>query len=172
MKSNMKLKIQLLLRNRHGVSPVIANIILVATVISVGFAVLAWTYSTSSAYTTQYGTSVSSDVDKLRERVAFEYISYNSTTTNMTVYIMNFGQVGKVNLTTAYVSYGNNGPLLATFSTIQLKLLNTTSTSYLNSGQEGYFVLPLTATPLQTGSSYTIKIVTWRGSIFESTFVA
>ena len=66
MKSNMKSKIQLLLRNRHGVSPVISNIILVAAVITVGFAVLAWTYSTSSSYTTQYGTSVSSDVDKLR----------------------------------------------------------------------------------------------------------
>ena len=167
MKSNMKLKIQLLLRNRHGVSPVIANIILVATVISVGFAVLAWTYSTSSSYTTQYGTTVSSDVDKLRERVAFEYIFYNTTSPkNLTVYMMNFGQVGKVNVTTVYVS---NSSWLASFSSPQLKFLNTTSTSYLNVGQEGYFVLPIT---LQTGTSYAIKIVTWRGSIFESTFVA
>ena len=167
MKSNMKLKIQLLLRNRHGVSPVIANIILVATVISVGFAVLAWTYSTSSSYTTQYGTTVSSDVDKLRERVAFEYIFYNTTSPkNLTVYMMNFGQVGKVNVTTVYVS---NSSWLASFSSPQLKFLNTTQTSYLNVGQEGYFVLPIT---LQTGTSYAIKIVTWRGSIFESTFVA
>ena len=169
MKSNMKLKIQLLLRNRHGVSPVIANIILVATVISVGFAVLAWTYSTSSAYTTQYGTSVSSDVDKLRERVAFEYIFYNSTASpkNLTVYIMNFGQVGNVNVTTVYVS---NSSWLATFSSPQLKFLNTTQTSYLNAGQEGYFVI--SSITLQTGTSYAVKIVTWRGSIFESTFVA
>ena len=166
MKSNMKLKIQLLLRNKHGVSPVISNIILVAAVITVGFAVLAWTYSTSSSYTTQYGTSVSSDVDKLRERVAFEYIRYDSTARNLTVYMMNFGQVGKVNVTTVYVS---NSSWLASFSSPQLKFLNTTQTSYLNVGQEGYFVLPIT---LQTGSSYAIKIVTWRGSIFESTFVA
>ena len=169
MKSNMKLKIQLLLRNKHGVSPVISNIILVAAVITVGFAVLAWTYSTSSSYTTQYGTSVSSDVDKLRERVAFEYIRYDNTSKDLTVYMMNFGQVNKVNVTTVYVS---NSSWLTTFSSPQLKFLNTTQTSYLNVGQEGYFVLPLTATPLQTGSSYTIKIVTWRGSIFESTFVA
>src|SRR3990170_6115342 len=160
MKSNMKLKIQLLLRNKHGVSPVISNIILVAAVITVGFAVLAWTYSTSSSYTTQYGTSVSSDVDKLRERVAFEYIRYDNTSKDLTVYMMNFGQVNNVNVTTVYIS---NSSWLATFSSPQLKFLNTTQTPYLNIGQEGYFVL--SSITLQTGTSYTVKIVTWRGSI-------
>jgi len=164
----MKSRIPNLLRNRRGISPVISNIILVAAVIAVGFAVLAWTYSTSSSYVSQYGSTVNSDIDKLRERVAFEYIFYNNTATpqNLTVYIMNFGQVGKVNVTTAYVS---NSSWLVTFSNIQLRFLNTTQTSYLNAGQEGYFVLPIT---LQTGGSYTVKIVTWRGSIFASTFVA
>jgi flagellin-like protein len=168
----MKSRIPNLLRNRRGVSPVISNIILVAAVIVVGFAVLAWTYSTSSSYTTQYSSAVNSDIDKLRERVAFEYIFYNNTTTpkSLSVYIMNFGQVGKVNVTTAYVS--NSSWLAPPFSNIQLKFLNTTSTSYLNAGQEGYFVLSLSSITLQTGSSYTVKIVTWRGSIFESTFVA
>ena len=156
-------------KNKRGLSVVISSVIMMAAVITIGFAVLAWTYSTSSSYTTQYGTTVSSDVDKLRERVAFEYIFYNNTASpkNLAVYMMNFGQVGKVNVTTVYVS---NSSWLATFSSPQLKFLNTTSTSYLNSGQEGYFVLsPIT---LHTGNSYTVKIVTWRGSIFESTFVA
>ena len=168
MKSHIKSKIP---RNRRGVSPVISSIILVAAVIAVGFAVLSWTQSTSSAYTSQYGSAVNSDIDKLRERVAFEYSFYSNSATpkTLTVYIMNFGQVGKVNVTTAYIS---NSSWLQPFSSPQLNFLNTTQASYLNSGQEGYFVLPLTATPLQTGSSYTVKIVTWRGSIFESTFVA
>jgi flagellin-like protein len=165
----MKSRIPNLLMDRRGISPVISNIILVAAVIAVGFAVLAWTYSTSSSYTTQYGTTVNSDVDKLRERVAFEYIFYNNTATpkNLAVYIMNFGQVGKVNATTVYIS---NSSWLATFSSPPLKFLNTTQTSYLNVGQEGYFVL--SSITLQTGTSYNIKIVTWRGSIFASTFVA
>jgi len=169
MKTNMKSKIPLFLRNRHGVSPVISNIILVAAVITVGFAVLAWTYSTSSSYTTQYGTTVSSDIDKLRERVAFEYIFYNNAGSpkTLTVYLMNFGKVNNVNVTTVYVS---NSSWLTTFSSPQLKFLNTTQTSYLDVGEEGYFVL--SSITLQTGISYNVKIVTWRGSIFESTFVA
>lgn len=168
MKSHMKSRIPNLLRNRRAISTVISNIILIAAVIAVGFAVLAWTYSTSSSYVDQYGSTVNSDIDMLRERVAFEYIFYNNTTPkSLFVYLMNCGQVDKVNVTTAYVS---NSSWLATFSDIQLKFLNTTQTSYLNAGQEGYFVL--SSITLQTGSSYTVKIVTWRGSIFESTFVA
>ena len=86
--------------------------------------------------------------------------------------MMNFGQVGKVNATTVYVSYSNGSLLAPPFMppSFQLKFLSTNSNAtYLDIGQEGYFVLPIT---LQTGSSYAIKIVTWRGSIFESTFVA
>jgi len=167
----MKSRIPNLLRNRRGISPVISNIILVAAVIVAGFAVLAWTLFTSSSYVDQYGSTVNSDINKLRERVAFEYIFYNNTATpkSLSVYIMNFGQVGQVNVTTAYVS---NSSWLATFPSPQLRFLNATQTSYLNAGQEGYFVLSLGSITLKTNSSYTVKIVTWRGSIFESTFVA
>jgi len=162
------IKIPKQLRDRRAVSAVISNIILVGAVIAVGFAVVAWTYSRSSAYMTQYSESVNSDVDKLRERVSFEYVFYNNTAKSLSIYLINSGKVGKVNVTTAYVSY-SNGSLLATFPSPQLKFLNTTQTSYLDIGKEGYFVISPT---LQPNTVYTVKVVTWRGSSFENTFVA
>lgn len=163
-------KVWKLLRERRAVSTIVSNIILVGAVIAVGFAVVAWTYSQSSAYMTQYSESVNSDVDKLRERVSFEYVFYNNTAPNsLSVYLMNSGKVGKVNVTTAYVSY-SNGSLRATFSSPQLKFLSTNlNATYLDIGREGYFVSSIT---LQPGTVYTVKVVTWRGSSFENTFVA
>jgi FlaG/FlaF family flagellin (archaellin) len=166
------IKIPKQLRDRRAVSAVISNIILIGAVIVIGLGVVAWTYSRSSAYRTQYSESVNSDVDKLRERVSFEYVFYNNAAKNLSVYLMNSGKVGKVNVTTAYVSY-SNGSLLATFSSPQLKFLSTNSNAtHLDIGQEGYFVISLSSIPLTQGTVYTVKVVTWRGSSFENTFVA
>jgi len=165
----MKLtKIPKLLRDRRGVSAVISNIILIAAVIVVGFSALAWTYSQSNIYIAEYSESVRTDIDKLRERVSFEYLFYNNTAPkSLTVYLMNSGKVGDVNFTTVYVS---NTSWVVTFTGIQLKFLNKTSTPDLDIGQEGYFELP--SITLQTSSVYTVKVVTRRGSSFANTFVA
>ena len=164
MKSTKNLRF---FKNKHAVSAVISNIILVAAVITIGFAAIAWTYSQSSAYMAQYGESVQSDVDKLRERVSFEYVFYNNTAKSLSVYLMNSGKVGDVNFTTVYIS---NSSWIVTFTSVQLKFLNGASTPDLDMGQEGYFALG--SVTLQSGNAYTVKVVTWRGSSFENTFVA
>ena len=164
-------EVQKLLRDRRAVSAVISNVILVGAVIAVGFTVVAWTSSRSSAYMTQYSESVNSDVDKLRERVSFEYVFYNNTAKSLSIYLMNSGKVGNMNFTTVYVS---NTSWVGTFPSIQfqLKFLNGTSTPGLALGQEGNFVISLSSIPLTQGNVYTVKVVTWRGSSFENTFVA
>jgi hypothetical protein len=157
------------LRDRRGVSAVISNMILVGAVITIGFAAVAWTYSQSSAYMSQYSESVDSDINKLRERVSFEYVFYDNSTKTLTVYLMNSGKVGDVNFTTVYVSYTNTS-LVGSYTGIQLKFLNTTSTTHLDVGQEGYF--ELSSITLKPGYVYTVKVVTRRGSSFGNTFVA
>lgn len=165
----MKLrKVAKLFRDRGGVSAVISNVILVGAVIAVGFGVMAWTYSQSSLYQAQYGKSVRSDIDKLRERVSFEHVFYDSTAKNLSVYLMNSGKVDGVNFTTVYIidSLG----LIVNSTSVQLWLLDKTPTLDLDTGEEGYFVIsPIT---LQPGTVYTVKVVTWRDSSFENTFVA
>jgi archaellin len=151
------------LKNKHAVSAVISNMILVAAVIAVGFSMLAWTQSQSSNYTNQYGRAISSDIDQLKERIVFEYIYYDNAKKNLTVYLMNSGTIGNVNITTVYV---NNTPN----STIALRLLSSgASISSLNATQEGYFSLspfPI----LALGTNQSIRIITWRGSSFVGTF--
>jgi predicted PurR-regulated permease PerM len=152
-----------LLKSRRAVSAVISNMILVAAVIAVGFAMLAWAQSQSSNYTNQYGRAISSDINQLQERIVFEYISYNNSKNNLTVYLMNSGTIGSVSITTAYV---NNTPN----STIALRLLSSgASINSLNATMEGYFsIIPYPS--LAPGTNYSIKVITGRGSSFVSTF--
>ena len=156
-----------LIRNRRAVSAVISNVILMAAVIAVGIAVLGYVTSTSNSYVTQYGQTVNFDIDKLRETVAFEYVFYDATAGNLSVYFMNAGSVNNINVTTIYVS---NSSWYTTFSGMTMKYLNGTTTNALNVGEEGYVVLsPVT---LVSGNLYTVKIITWRGSAFAYNFVS
>ena len=150
-------------KSKRAVSAVIANLILIAAVIAVGFAALVWAQSQSSNYNSQYGGIITSDTNQLQERIVFEYIYYNNTNNNLTVYLMNSGTIGNVNVTTVYVNNTSN-------STIALRLLiGGASISSLNATQEGYFsISPFPS--LALGTNYSIKIVTRRGSTFVATF--
>jgi hypothetical protein len=96
-------------KNRRAVSAVISNMILIAAVIVVGFTVLAYVRSTSSDYQTEYQQTVSSDVEKLKETLAYEYIHYDAPSKELRVYFMNAGtidvQIDKIYLSTATESF-------------------------------------------------------------------
>jgi hypothetical protein len=173
----MKLrKVAKLFRDRGGVSAVISNVILVGAVIAVGFSVMAWTYSQSSLYQAQYRESVSSDIDKLRERVSFEYVFYNNNTKSLSVYLMNSGKVDNVNFTTVYIRDFSSSSPIATFTSdhFQLTFLSPPQqpTHDLDMGEEGHILLDLSSVTLQSGNAYTVKVETRRSSYFESMFKA
>jgi hypothetical protein len=148
-------------KSKCAVSAVIANLILIAAVIGVGFAALVWAQSQSSSYTTQYGSAISSDISQLQERVVFEYIYYDSFKNNLTVYLMNSGTIGNVGVSAIYVDNTPN-------STIALRLLSTgASASSLNATQGGYF--SISPSPSLALGNHSIKIVTRRGSTFVAT---
>ena len=160
-------KVWRLLRERRAVSAVISNLILIAAVIAVGFAALVWTYSNSNSYVTQYGASVLSNTNQLKERIAFEYIFYNNATTSLLVYVINYGNIGTVSLTTGHIS---NSSWTSSSFFISLHFFNDSITGpvrVLGIGQEGWF--KATTTSLKSGS-YTVNIVTGRGSSFAGTF--
>lgn len=159
----MRSIISKVLKNRQAISPVISNLILIAAVIAVGFSVLAWAQSQSSIYNQQYSGVIGSNINQLQESIVFEYIHYHSATNNLTVYLMNSGTIGNVGVATVYV---NNNPN----STIALRLLSTgVSISSLNATQEGYFSISPSPS-LSSGTDYSIRIITNRGSAFVGTF--
>jgi hypothetical protein len=160
-----------LFRNKRAVSAVISNLVLIGAVIAVGLAALVWTNSASSSYMTRYGVSVQSNINQLSERITFEYIFYNRTApVSLTVYLINCGSVGTVTLTKGYI---RNASWTSSSFGISLHFLNESSgpNRALGVGQEGWFINATNIAILQSGS-YTVNIVTGRGSSFAGTFAA
>ena len=160
---------KLLLRKR-GVTPVISSVILTGAVVAVSFVVLSWTQYRSSAYNEQYGDAMDADIAQLKERLTFEYTFYNGTQDNLLVYLMNSGTIDNVTIQTVYVK---NSTWFKTFSEsdFDLKFFNETSTPSLDVGEEGYFVLS-SLDDLVADTSYSVRVITKRGSAFENTFIA
>ena len=156
-----------LIQNRRAVSAVISNVILVGAVIAVSFVVLFWAQYRSSAYNRQYSETMSSDIARLKERLIFEYVFYEEDGQNLTVYLMNCGTIDNVTVQTVYV---RNNSWFTVFSGIVLRFLNGTLAEDLDIREEGYFIV--SSISLVPGESYSVRIITERGSVFESSFAA
>jgi hypothetical protein len=158
-----------LLHGRRAVSVVVSNVILTGAVIAVSFVVLAWAQYRSSAYNEQYGEAMNADIAKLKERLAFEYVFYSGG--NLTVYLMNCGTIDNVTVQTVYVKDAAGVPIQVN-SSITLMQFNGTQIADkdLDRGEEGYFVL--SSLSLSTGASYSLRVITGRGSTFDHTFIA
>lgn len=147
--------------NKRAVSAVLSNLILIAAVIVVGFAVIAWGQNQALQYQQTQSHIINQDINQLQERLSFEYISYDGTT--LKVNILNSGTNNNINITNIKVA---NNPSSAVNN---LYLLNGTQVNGLNIGQDGYFTTQLT--PSLTHGTYTIKITTNRGSNFATDFI-
>jgi archaellum component FlaF (FlaF/FlaG flagellin family) len=167
-------KVWKLLRERRAVSVAISNVILAGAVIVVGFVVLFWGQSQSTAYNNAYSQTMSSDIASLQEKLTFENVFYNSTATNLKVYLLNSGKINNVTIKAVSVINATTGAYVIWSSPVDLRFFNGTimaKPQHLDMRQEGYFVLSL-AGSLKTGSRYSVLITTGRGSSFESTYVA
>ena len=164
-------KVWKLLRGRRAVSVVVSNVILTGAVIAVGFVVLFWARYRASAYNEQFGEAMNADIARLKERLTFEYVFYNRSESKLSVYLMNCGTIDNITIQTVYIR-GTTGALIQVNSNITLWHFNGTQiTDYdLDRGEEGYF--KLSSPYLVLGASYSVRIVTGRGSTFDYMFVA
>lgn len=147
--------------NKKAVSAVLSNLILIAAVIVVGFAVVAWGQNQAVQYQQTQSRVINDDINQLQERLSFEYISYDGTV--LKVNILNSGTNNNINVTS--IKVGNNPSLTVN----NLYFLNGTQVNGLNVGQDGYFTVDFT--PSLDHGTYTIKITTNRGSDFAADFV-
>jgi len=158
--------------NKKAISAVISNVILVGAVIAVSFVVLFWAQYRSSAYNEEYSEAMNSDIARLKERLAFEYVFYNEDEDSLSVYLMNCGTINDTTVETAYVTT-SSGNLIEVFTDITLLHFNGSQISDqdLDIGEEGYFVLS-SFDDLVAGTSYIIRVITGRGSSFDQSFIA
>ena len=150
-----------LITNKRAVSAVISNMILIAAVIVVGFVALGYARSTSNNYVAEYGQIVNSDIAKLKETLAFEYVHYDATRKVLDIYFMNAGNIN-VNITGVFLSTSAEK-----FDFWIYDLNNVEQTDYvLGIGEERHIVLNV---DLLSGT-YTVKLTTMRGLIFANNF--
>jgi hypothetical protein len=91
-----RLRLLSLFRERAAVSAVISNVILMGAVIVVGFVALSWANSQVNSYSESYGSTVSMNINRLKEDIAFEYVSYSHVATSLSAYIINCGSIDDV----------------------------------------------------------------------------
>lgn len=119
--SRLARKVRRLFLDRHAVSVVVSTLIMVGAVIALGFAVLSWTYSRSSVFNMEYANLVDANSERMKEKLVFEYVFYNASSSELTVYLINCGKSNDVSLANVYLS---NGSWFQSFSDIELRFLN------------------------------------------------
>jgi len=152
--------------NKRAESYVISAVILAGVAIALGLAVLAWAQGRSSAYTQEYSETMNLETEKLRERLAVEYIVYKDG--EIRIYLLNWGTIDDVKIQTIHV---RGDTLHLTVSNPVLKSLDRTQEipdQDLDMGEEGCIVI----SSIGLDGYYYVRIVTVRGSVFDSTFVA
>lgn len=158
---------KLLLRKR-AVTPVISSVILTSAVVAVSFVVLSWTQYRSSAYNEQYGDAMDADIAQLKERLTFEYVFYDNDTKKLQVYLMNCGTIDNVTIQTVYIK-DTTGALIQVNSSIPLTNFNGDQiVDDLDIGKECKFILSVILVP----DTYSVRVVTGRGSTFDHAFIA
>ncbi len=143
--------------NKRAINAVVSNLILVAAVIAVGFAVLVWSQYQSAKYQTEYSTDVNANIAQIQEKVVFEYIAHNETGRELVVFLQNCG-TQNVNITRVFVNTGQN---FTGVTLMRLGTRNPTADNLLHIREEAYFTIPVSDLTV-----YTVKIETWRGSTF------
>ena len=155
--------------DKRAVSNVVSAVILTGAAIALCLVVFAWAQTRSLDFMKGYGEATDAEMARLKERLAVEYVFYNSSSGNVHLYLLNWGAIDKVKIQN--VHFGN-GTWHQAFPNPNLKFLNDTLIQDLDRGEEGYVVLPLNPNPLTEDIYYYVRIVTERGSLFASGFVA
>lgn len=145
---------QRLRANRRAINAVISNIILIAAVIAVGFAVLVWSQYQSANYQMEYSNDVNANIAQVQEKIAFQYVADVGGT--LKVYLLNYG-LQNVTIQKVFINGQENSTAV-----VLHPLGNEASVvPSINVKLQAYFTIA------PSGSSpYVVNIVTGRGSTF------
>lgn len=167
MKERLLKRIRRLFSDKRAISSVLSNVLLASVVLSLGFGVQYYVYWRSVEYNNQYGALVDESIAKLREKLVFEHIFYDTNTNNLSIYLMNCGKINDASIDTVTIS---NETWNTAFYEVELKSLDDGEpTDGLDVLDEGYFELTVS---LVDDTSYTILIITGRGKAFATSFTA
>ena len=162
-------KISKIIFDKRAVNNAVSATILTGVVISLSLAVFGWAQTRSSDYNSEFSETVDSETARLKEKLAFEYVFYDDSSENLTVFLLNCGTIDGIKIKTVYV-YDSGNDLVEVFSDPPLYSFQgweEISGQALDMGDEGRLVILLEL----EGGFYNIRVVTERGATFDSGFV-
>jgi len=145
-------------RNRRGVSEIIADLILMLIISSAGIVAYSYSIGAFSSSSSTFQLDTSSQQNQAQERFAIIAIWENLTANQLNLTVLNYGQIG-LTINAVYINW--------TTVTNYLPGWNTT----IGNGalvQVG-FISPIV---IQSGSNYEITVVSTRGSTNAITWKA
>jgi hypothetical protein len=155
---------------RRALSVAVSTMIITASVIAMGIAVMGWTYSWGNIANKQYMDNMAAGSNAMGERIGFECISYSGS--DLTVNMINWGKTNNITIARAYIWDSNQVPV-ASFSGSDVVLKDITSPhseisgNVLGIGKDGCIIFTVGLNP---DSYYTIRVVTDRGRNFDGSF--
>jgi hypothetical protein len=173
------------LRDSRGLSPIFATVLLASIIIVFGSVAYYYSSNLTTTATNNYVKTVSDNQQSLSERISFENVVYLSSSNPLAlkVYIINSGSANNVQIDTVFLynttshnlvgqpiqgsARPSTGSLI--FPLFTLDGGAPIQSNSLNIGNEGFFTVPLTGA-LQSGTSYTIHVITQSGSAFDDEF--
>ena len=173
-------KLRIWSHNKRALSPIFATVLL-ATIIII-FGSVAYYYSTNltTTATNSYVSTLSGSQQAISERIGFENVVYNGSSTTLTVYIINCGSANNVQINSVFLYDSSHNIVGSPYSGTSISALNPidrgtpTPTpitgNALNVGTEAYFTVTLAGPSLIHGSIYTIHLFTQSGSYFDYEF--
>jgi FlaG/FlaF family flagellin (archaellin) len=172
-------------RDKRALSPIFATVLLASIIIIFGSVAYYYTSNLTTDATNNYVKTLSDSQQAMSERIGFENVFYDGSTNPVTlkIYIINCGiannvQIGSVFLynTASHNLVGQpiQGSTRSSVGSFVFPLFTidggaSIQSNSLNKGDEGYFTVPLSGA-LQSGTSYTIHLVTQSGSAFDYEF--
>jgi len=152
-------------RRKKATNTIISSVMLAGAVIALGFVILTWTYHRTEVANREYSEAINSESLKIKEKIVMEYVCFNQTGEKLIVYLLNCGYSNSVKFDNIVIS---NSSWEHVFPIEEIRLFNGTLVSSLNLQEHGYFE---TSTPLTLGTQYSLKVITERGSSYETVIV-
>ena len=166
--------------NRRALSPIFATVLLAAIVLIFGSVAYYYSSNLTNSATNNYVSTLSGSQQAISERIGFENVIYNPTSSTLTVYIINSGSANNIKINSIFIYDSNhnmvpNSPYSGKQQISSLYPISSgtpapTAIASLNIGKEAYFNVSMSGPSLISGSIYSIHLVTQSGGTFEYEF--
>lgn len=152
-------------RNKKGLSPVVATVILCGMVLTIGISVWSYTYNLTNYLGENYLEGVQEQIDVICERFIVEHISYDSVNGALYVWVFNYGNA---DIDVMYSNLDINVDVYV-FKDGERIGSNTDST-LIESGSFAMISVSL-STSLNPGNELVIEVISRRQNVVYQTYI-